>query len=292
MVFRVICLLTLLTIAIEVGGVSVPSLSGCAIEYLTNHNIINSTNDDEQGALLVDDCDAKIELEITKFHDEIQNLIANGVNVENLENSNFVNHEVCIIGKLKHFNVSNLFLKGIAYEKLNKVHRSEHSFNLRMSSQQILLLYALQVCEPRSFYARHAEKIFTMNMRTTSAQAHCLLKHLNENSVDEPYQFGDNTESIADLQAHKCDDIVRNFIKKYYNVIDRARSFSIFGLNPAKAMQCRMTNDKNLINHMILLTIFPRLSFTPEQIELEKLRFFEIARDSAKSFFQCISMYD
>lgn len=287
-------LLTLLTviIAVGVGGVSVPTLSGCAIEYLTNHNIINSTGDDEHGALFVEACDAKIELEITKFHDEIQNLIASGVNVENLENSNFVDHEACIIGKLKLFNVSNLFLKGIAYEKLNKVHRSEHSFNLRMSSQQILLLYALQVCEPRSFYARHAEKIFTMNMRTTSAQAHCLLKHLNVNSADEPYQFGDNTESIGDLQAHNCDDIVRNFIKKYYNVIDRARSFSIFGLNPAKAMQCRMSNDKDLINHMILLTIFPRLTFSLEQIELEKLRFFEIARDSAQSFFQCISMYD
>lgn len=286
-------LLTLLTIAIEVGGVSVSTLSGCAIEYLTNHNIINSTGDDEQGALFLDDCDAKIQLEITKFHDEIQSLIASGVNVENLENSNFINQEECIIGKLKHFNVSNLFLKGIAYEKLNKVHRSEHSFNVRMSSQQILLLYALQVCEPRSFfYARHAEKIFTMNMRTSNAQAHCLLKHLNEDSVDEPYQFGDHSESLGDLQAYKCDDMVRNFIKKYYNVIDRARSFSIFGLNPTKAMQCRMTKDKDLINHMIFLTIFPRLTFTSEQIELEKLRFFDIAKDSAKSFFECISLYD
>lgn len=288
MVFRLFCLLALLTV---IEGVSVVGLPGCAIEYLTHRKLINSTSVDIE--VINDNCEALIALEIPKFYDETRNLITTGVNVDNLENFNFVNHETCIIGKLQHYNVSDLFLKGVAYQELNKVHRSDHSFNLKMTSEQILLLYALQVCEPRSFYARHAEKIFTMNMRTTSAQAHCLLNHLNENSVDEPpYQFSDTTESIGDLQAHNCDEIVRAFIKKYYNVIDKARSFSIFGLNPVKAMKCRMTNDKDLINHMILLTIFPRLQFTPEKIDLEKIKFFEIARDSAKSFFKCISLYD
>lgn len=281
--------LVLLPIAIKSGAVTVPSLAGCAIGYLTHHNLINTS---ESETVVDDDCDAKISSEITNFYDEIQNLITSGVGVEHLDNSNFVEHEKCIMEKFEHFNVSRLYLKGIAYTKLNRVHRSDHSFNTRMTSEQILLLYALQVCEPRSFYARHAEKIFSLNMRTTKQQAHCLLNHLNANSVGASYQFSEDTESIGDLQAHKCDEIVRNFIKKYYNVIDRARSFSIFGLNPAKAMECRMSNDQNLINHMILLTIFPRLQFTPDEIELEKLRFFEIARDSARTFFHCISLYD
>ena len=287
MMFRVIIFFVSLLIVIESGGVSAPStIAHCAIEYLTHHNIENTTK------TIDSDCDEKISSEITNFYDEIQNLITTGVNVENLDNDIFIKEEKCIIETLRIFNVSHLYLKGIAYAKLNKVHRSDHSFNTRMSSEQILLLYALQVCEPRSFYARHAEKIFTLNMRTTKQQAHCLLKHLNENSVGAAYQFSDDTDPIEDLQAHKCDDIIRNFTKKYYNVIDRVRSFSIFGLNPAKAMECRMNNDKNLINHMILLTIFPRLQFTSEDIELEKLRFFEIARDSAKTFFHCISLYD
>lgn len=238
-----------------------------------------------------DDCEVFVTTEITKFYDDIYNLINSGVNIENLENSNFVNHEKCIMEKLKQFNVSDIYLKGIAYHKLEKGHRSDHSFNQRMTSQQILALYALQVCEPRSFYARNAEKIFTMNMRTSNAQAHCLLNHLNENSV-VPYQFSDDTALATDLDPENCEEIVRNFVKRYYNVIDRARNFSIFGLNPTKAMKCRASNDKTLINHMILLTLFQRLTFSTEQIEQEKVRFFDIAKDSAQSFFQCISMYD
>jgi hypothetical protein len=286
MVFQAVVLLVLL---VEIGGVSVPSLAGCAIEYLTVNEMLNSTTESE---VFEDDCEARIESETQKFYDDFQNLISSGANVDNLENVVFIEHEKCILEALRQYNVSTLYLKGIAYQKLNKVHRSEHSFNMKMTSQQILLLYALQVCEPRSFYARHAEKIFTMNMRTSNAQAHCLLNHLNENSADEPYQFGEETESIGDLDAHKCDEIVREFVRKYYNVIDRARNFSIFGLHPENAMKCRASNDKSLINHMILLTVFPRLRFTPDQIELEKIRFFEIARDSARSFFKCISMYD
>lgn len=282
---RVFCLLAIFSV---IGGVPVKDLAGCAVDYLTQRNLMNSSSSET----FKENCESRITQEITNFHNELRNLITTGVNVDHLENFNFINHETCIIGKLQHYNVSDLYLKGIAYQELDKVHHSDHSFNLKMTSQQILLLYALQVCEPRSFYARHAEKIFTMNMRTTSAQAHCLLNHLNENSVDEPYQLGDTTESIGDLQSYKCDDIVRTFVKKYYNVIDKARSFSIFGLNPVKAMQCRMNNDKELINHMILITIFPRLHFTTEQIEDEKIKFFEIARNSAKSFFQCISLYD
>lgn len=286
MLFRSVVLLVLL---VEIGGVSVPSLGGCAIEYLSLDGSNNSTTESET---IESECETRIEAETQKFYDDFQNSISSGVNVENLGNDNFVSHEKCIIDTLRHFNVSTLYLKGIAYQKLNKVHRSEHSFNLKMTSQQILLLYSLQVCEPRSFYARHAENIFTMNMRTTNAQAHCLLNHLNEDSAGEPYQFGDETESIGDLDPLKCDKIVQDFIRKYYNVIDRARNFSIFGLRPENAMKCRASNDKSLINHMILLSIFPRLRLTSEQVELEKIRFFEIARESARSFFKCIAMYD
>lgn len=281
MVFRVIVFFVLLTIAIGIGGVSLdPDLSSCAIEYLTNRNIIANASESQT---VDDDCDAKIEREIARFYDQVRELIS--------DDAKFVNYESCIVETLEFYNVSDLYLKGLAYQKLNKLHRSYHSFNSNMTSQQILLLYALQVCEPRSFYARHAEKLFSMNMRTTSAQAHCLMHHLNENSFDAPYQFGDG-ESIGNLKAYECDSIMKNFVKNYYNIIDRARSFSIFDLNPSSAMKCRQKNDKNLINHMILLTLVPRLRFTAEQIELEKIRFFEIARDSARSFFECISFYD
>lgn len=290
MVFRMIVFCAVFG-CFEIGGVSVaPGLSACAVEYLTSRNIIVNASESVQPD---DDCDAKIEKEITKFYDEVRELITSGVNVDNLENTNFVNYEDCIVGTLMLHNVSDLMLKGLAYQKLNKVHRSFHSFNSKMTSEQIILLYALQVCEPRSFYARHSEKIFTMNMRTTSAQAHCLMNHLNEQSVDAPYQFIEGDESIGDLHTLECDAIMKLFVKNYYNIIDRTRSFSIFGLNPVEAMKCRASNDKNLINHMKnLLTLFPRLRFSVESIELEKIRFFEIARDSARSFFECISLYD
>lgn len=205
------------------------------------------------------------------------------------------NHQKCIIVTLRNFNVSDLFLKDIAYEGMQKVHASLHSFNHQMSSQQILLLYSLQVWEPRSFYARHAENFFTLNMGTSNAQAHCLLNHHNKNSGEvSSYQFSDDTDFVGEFKLRNCDKIVRSYVvmKKYYNVIDRARNFSIFGLNPEATMKSRASNDKNLINHMMLLTIFPRLIFTPDQIELEKIRFFEIARDSARSFFECNFVYN
>lgn len=275
-------------LSVTCRGASVHSLAGCAIEYLHNKQIISSQPGETESSS--DDCEISVASEITKFYDEIYNLVESGVNVENLENANFVTHKHCIMQKLREFNVSDVYLKGIAYHKLERGHRSDHSFNTRLTSQQILALYALQLCDPRSFYARHAEKIFTLNMRTTNEQAYCLLNHLNANGVDVPYQFSDGT--APDFDASSCIEVLRNFVRRYYNVIDRARSFSIFGLNPAKAMKCRASNDQNLINHMIFLTIFPRITFTPHQIELEKIKFFDIARESAQSFFQCISEYD
>lgn len=287
--FRVIAFLVAL-MGVACRGASVHSLAGCAIEYLNNKQIISSQPQETES--FEDDCEISVAAEITKFYDEIFNLLESGVFVENLENENFVTHKHCIMQKLRDFNVSDVYLKGIAYHKLDRSHRSEHSFNTRMTSQQILALYALQLCDPRSFYARHAEKIFTLNMRTTNVQAYCLLNHLNANGADVSYQFSDGTAPVADFDSSLCIEVLRNFVRRYYNVIDRARSFSIFGLNPAKAMTCRASNDQNLINHMIFLTIFPRITFTPAQIEHEKTKFFDIARESAQSFFQCISEYD
>lgn len=288
MAFRLITLLVLLSLSCGIGGVSVPSFAECAISYLTHHKMVNLTSESER---VETDCDARIASEISNFYDEIHNWIARGVNADNLENFQFVNHEQCIIENLRHFNVSNLFLKSIAYQKLNRVYRSDHSVSLIMTSKQILL-NALQVCEPRSFYERHAEKIYNLNMRITNAQAHCLLDHLNENYIDEPYQFSNNTESIDELDASKCNEVVKSFERKFNFVINLARNFSIFGLNPSEVKKCRAKKDKNLIDNMILLTIFPRLNFTAEQRNLEQVRYFEIAREAATSFFQCISMYD
>jgi hypothetical protein len=266
----------------------------CEIEYLTHHNIINITTANNDSERVEDNCDAKIQTEITKFYEGIQSLITNGVGIENLDNSDFFTHEKCIMQNLRFFNVSDMFLKGIAYQKLGKVHKSDHSYNLRMTSVQILLLYALQVCDPRTFYKRNEEKIFSMNMRIDDDQAVCLLNHLNENNADEPYQFREKIESIvvAGDSAAKCHAIVKKFVKNYYYVLDRVRSFSVFNLNPAQAVKCRTFNDKSLIENIMLLTIFHRLNFTSHQMEVEEARFYEIAKGTAKSFFHCISMYD
>jgi hypothetical protein len=75
-------------------------------------------------------------------------------------------------------------------------------------------------------------------------------------------------------------------------VLDRQRSFSVFGLNPAGAIKCRTSNDKSLIDNILLLTIYSRLQLTPDEVQAEKAKFYEIARHSARSFFECISMYD
>lgn len=281
-------LILTVVIACQVQSLAVPNIAGCAIEYLNRNQIIDFTNETESFEA---DCEVLVTAEITKFYDDLHNLILSGVNVENLENSNFVNHERCILSKLKHFNVSDLYLKGIAYHKLEKAHRSDHLFNQRMTSQQILVLYALQLCEPRSFYARHAEKIFSLNMKTSDEQAHCLLSYLNAHNSGR-YQLGDEIALVQALGVEQCNDIVESFNRKYYNVIDRARGFSIFGLNPKKVIKCRASNDKTLLHHMMKLTIFPRLTFTPEQMEQEKINFFSIAQDSARNFFHCIAMYD
>lgn len=109
-------------------------------------------------------------------------------------------------------------------------------------------------------------------MRTTNEQAKCLLNHLNDNKVDEPYIFTDNIDQVAELDPTACSTTLRNFIRSYYFVLDRARSFSLFNLNPSKAMQCRASYDKNLIDNMILLTIFQRIQFTSEQYQRETTR--------------------
>lgn len=290
----VLCvIILLLSITLGIGGVSVPGLSECAVEYLTHRNIINSTTANDVSERVGDNCDAKIQTETTKFYGDIQRLITAGVNVDHLDNSDFVVHEKCIIQNLRHFNVSDLFLKGIAYQKLDKVHHSDHSFNLRMTSPQILLLYALQVCDPQSFYKRHAEKIFSMNMRTTNEQAICLLNHINENNADQPYQLSDRIQStVDDAPYSKCAAIVNKFIKNKYHVLDRTRNFSLFNLNPAKAIKCRASNDKSLIDNIMLITIFNRLKFTLDEIEAEKAKYYEIARVSSESFFHCIFEYD
>lgn len=267
---------------------SVPSLAECTVDYLTYRNVINTSTE----IRYPNECDAIIATEIEHFYDNIQESIVKGVNVDNLDDEYFRSHNKCIINTLQSFNVSELYLKGIAYQKLDKVHKSDHHTNHKHTSQQILLMYALQVCDPKSFYERHQEQMFSLNMRTTNEQAKCLLNYINDNRVDEPYQFKENLESVADLDAAKCSTIVRQFIKNFYYVLDRARSFSIFNLNPSKAMQCRASYDKNLIDNMILLTIVRRLKLTDDQNKREISRFYEIAGESARNFFQCILMYD
>lgn len=137
---RVFALSLLMIVDISVG-MSVPSLAECTIEYLTYHNVINTSREIRN----VDECDAIIKSEINKFYDNIQESIVKGVNLEDLEDDYFRLHNVCIVKHLRDFNVSDLYLKGIAYQKLDKTHKSDHSFNHKHSSQQILLMYALQV---------------------------------------------------------------------------------------------------------------------------------------------------
>jgi hypothetical protein len=269
-------------------GMSVPSLAECTIDYLTYRNVINTSRE----IRYVNECDAIITTEVDKFYENIQESIVKGVNVDNLNDENFRTQSKCIVDSLKRFNVSELYLKGIAYQKLDKVHKSDHFTNHKHTSQQILLMYALQFCDPKSFYQRHQEQMFSLNMRTTNEQAKCLLNHVNDNRVDDPYQFKENIESVSDLDTVTCSTIVRQFIKNYYYVLDRARSFSIFNLNPSKAMQCRASYDKNIIDNMILLTILRRIEFTKEQYDNEIQRFYDIAGESARNFFQCILMYD
>jgi hypothetical protein len=286
-----LCLFLLFSLVFGSGGVSVPSFDECVDEYLTHRNIINTTVPGEDNRQVGRDCVVKIETEVAKFHDDIERLIRTGAKIDHLENSAFVTHEKCIMENLRHFNVSDMFLKGLNYQKLAKLHHSDHNYNQRMSSQQILLQYALQVCDPRSFYKRNEENLFKMNMRTTDEQAICLLNYINENISAETYKFSDKIDQDFESEAN-CTAIVRKFIQKYYYVLDRQRSFSVFGLNPTGAIKCRTSNDKSLIDNILLLTIFNRLQLTPDEVQAEKARFYEIARHSARSFFQCISMYD
>lgn len=139
--FRRIFALSLLMIVDISVGMSVPNLTECTIEYLTYHNVINVSREIRN----IDACDAIIKAEINSFYDNIQETIAKGVNFDDLKDDYFRFHNVCIVKHLRDFNVSDLYLKGIAYQKLDKTHKSDHSFNHKHSSQQILLMYALQV---------------------------------------------------------------------------------------------------------------------------------------------------
>lgn len=144
---RLFALSLLMFVDITVG-MSVPNLADCTIEYLTYHNVINASRE----VRLIDECDAIIKAEIDNFYANIQETIVQGVHLDDLKDDYFRLHNVCIVKHLRDFNVSDLYLKGIAYQKLDKTHKSEHTFNHKHSSQQILLMYALQV--------RHKQQIW------------------------------------------------------------------------------------------------------------------------------------
>lgn len=282
MAFRLLCLSVLLSAVIKSEGASVPSLADCSEEFIKRSNVTIERDDR---------CDAIISSEVKRFYDEIHNWIENGVNA-NVDNRHFVEHEQCIINNLRHFNVTDLFFKGIAYRSLNSVYPADYSVELILKSK-LVLLYALQLCEPRTLYERYPERITNFkSLRVSNAQARCLLNHVNENSVREPYQFENNTEPSDSLDLKKCFEVVRMFIRKYYYVLDLTRSVSIFGLKPSKVLRCREDRDKSYIDNIILLTIFRRLSLTPEQHESEMERYFEIAKDEARNFFLCMPMYE
>lgn len=284
MVIKWLVLSFLLSSVLTIKGASVPDLSECSKHYISSIENNNSIEENDR-------CELMISAEVVKFYDKIHKWIENGVNAESLDNSNFVDHELCIINNLRHFNVTDLYLKGIAYQSLNSVYDADYSVKLILKSKQILL-NALQLCEPKTLYARYAERIMNVNMRITNVQANCLLNHVNENSVHEPYQFVNNTEPSDSLDSKECFEVVKLFIRKYYNVLDMARSVPIFGLNPSKVLRCREDRDKSYIDNMILLAIFRRLSLTPEQRDVETNRYFEIARDEARNFFHCMPMYE
>lgn len=287
----VLVIFLLFSIVFGIEGVSVPSLDECVIADLTRRNIIAPGDESER---VGSDCDVKVYKEVAKFYDEIEMLIKTGAQIPPLENSDFVAHGNCIMRNLRHFNVSDLFLKSIAYQKLYKVHqKNDHSNNQRMSSQQNLLKYSLQVCEPRSINKQNVENLFKFYMRTTDLEAVCLLRHINENkSADEAYKFKEKID-LDGYSEENCTAIVRGFKRKYYNLLDRQRNFRMFGLNPTEAMmKCRESNDKSLIDNIMFITINQRLQLTTDENQAETNKFYEIARHSAKCFFQCLSKYD
>lgn len=272
----------------QTGGASIESieLENC-IELLTQSNV-----DVNGGAIeFPDECDSKIQMEIRAFYEEIEKSIDSGMNIENLENSEFVAHKNCIKNVLQKYNVTSLFFKGLVQQKLNKIHKSLHAFNSKMTSQQILILFALQLCEPQSFYPKNFERLITVDMKTTRAQSYCLLNHLNH-GLDPENHYQMNVEHFDIIDDNKCEEIIKNFQQKYYYVIDRARSFSVFGLDPHLVMDCRAKHDTKLLENMFFLTIFAKLNLTSQQIEGERINFYDIAKESAKHFFECINLYD
>lgn len=259
--------MVLMVAVAKIDSASLPSSAECAIDYLNFHESSNETTKFNHV------CSEIISSEVEKFYDEFQNL------------SEILTNRDCINENLRHFNVSDVFLKGMAHQELNKA----YSLNTKMLSQRIILAYAKQLCNPHQY---QAEIVSTLNMRTTQEQANCLLNHLNENSVHTGYQFKDDAELMNHLDALRCGVIINGFVQLYYNILDTSRSFSIFGLNPLKVVQCRRGKDKALINNMMFWTIFPRLQLSPEQKSVEEIRYYDVARETSLNFFECISLYD
>jgi hypothetical protein len=264
----------------------------CLVHYLNHRKIINVITVDGDRELVGGNCDVNILTVVTKFYDDVQNLIRNGVNIEHLDSSDFLNNKKCIMQNLKYFNVSDLFLKSIAYQKLGKIYHSENSKN-KITSEEFLLLNALEVCNPRSFYKKHETNIFSLNNRTNDEQAICFLNYLNKNSK-EPYDFHEKIETTAEAgdSGAMCDTIIKKFVTNYNKFLHRVRSIPMFDLSPNEVIKCRALDDKSLIDNIMLLTIFDRLNLSLQQKEIEDSRFYEIARKTAKSFFHCIFLYN
>lgn len=261
-------------------GISVATLADCAANHLLlKHGTVATIGSDK----LDSTCEQIVSLEIVKFYEYIRNWITSRIGDENLANGHIKDYEKCIVKTLLHYNVTDIFLKGIANKYRHGDHTNIDTVSLWRGSEQILW-NALQFCEPKTIYV-----FVNFNMPITNAKANCLLAHLNANSV-EPYQFSNNTDSNDGID---CGKEVATFIRQYYNLLDLKRGISVFDLrNTAKVKDCRRSKDKNLIDNIILLSIFSKLKMTDNRREQEKARFFKIARDQAEHFFECINLFD
>lgn len=257
----------------------------CMVKHLQSINAVSLDSVIKFGENKCDDCEVIVE--------RIKSSLINEVSSNLDENDN----KTCIVNFFNDNKLTDLFLKGITYEKLNMT-QNKNSETWKTKSTEDALSVARVLCTKKKLTEEEFSQTALLLALSTLLKLHdyedseknCVMKHLFEEKVIDLTQFDISADST---NSTECQVIRSEFESRIVLTLDAwtvKRIVSIYGFSSNSFQECY---KENLANQKIFLKV--AVFYLASNLELsdadqEKVQedFSQMIVDFNKSYYNCI----
>lgn len=257
----------------------------CIIKHLQGINAISLDSVKKSDESKCDDCEVVVERMKSSLINEVRSKL------EETEN------KTCIIDFFHDNKLTDLFLKGISYERLNLT--GNQSFEMgKTKSTEDALSVARVLCSNKKLTEEEFSQTALLLALSTLLKLHdyedsennCVMKHLFEEKVTDLTQFDVSADA---MNSTECQEISNEFKSRVVSTLDLwtvKRTVSIYGFSSRDFQECY---KENLAKQKIFLKVaFFYLASNLElnDVDQEKVQedFSQMIVDFNKSYYNCI----